>query len=48
MSKIKQEQVTEENPYLGVDALGRGTTNMMEQGVFESAASKKNQLELAT
>lgn len=48
VSKIKQEQVTEENPYLGVDALGRGTTNMMEQGVFESAASKKNQLELAT
>lgn len=26
----------------------KGTTNMYEQGIFESAASKKNQLELAT
>ncbi len=26
----------------------KGTTSMFEQGVFESAASKKNQLELAT
>jgi T-complex protein 1 subunit epsilon len=33
---------------LGVDALGKGTTNMYEQGVFESAQSKRNQLELAT
>jgi T-complex protein 1 subunit epsilon len=48
VSKIKQEQMQESNPYLGVDALGKGTTNMMEQGVFESAASKRNQLELAT
>ena len=48
MSKIKQEQIAESNPFIGVDALGKGTTNMYEQGVFESAASKKNQLELAT
>lgn len=33
---------------MGVDALGKGTTNMMEQGVFESAASKRNQMQLAT
>ena len=33
---------------MGVDALGKGTTNMFEQGVFESAASKRNQLQLAT
>ncbi len=26
----------------------RGTNNMSEQGIFEAAASKKNQLELAT
>ena len=26
----------------------KGTTNMFEQGIFESAASKRNQLELAT
>ena len=25
----------------------KGTTNMFEQGIFESAASKKHQLELA-
>jgi T-complex protein 1 subunit epsilon len=48
VSKIKQEQITEGNPFLGVDALGKGTTNMYEQGVFESAQSKRNQLELAT
>ena len=48
VSKIKQEQITEDNPFIGVDALGKGTTNMYEQGVFESAASKRNQLELAT
>jgi len=48
VSKVKQEQITEDNPFLGIDALGKGTTNMYEQGVFESAASKRNQLELAT
>ena len=48
LSKIKQEQITEENPFIGVDALVKGTTNMMEQGVVESAQSKKNQVELAT
>lgn len=48
VSKIKQEQITEKDPFIGVDALGKGITNMMEQSVLESAASKKNQLELAT
>lgn len=48
VSKIKKEQITEDNPFIGVDALNKGTTNMMEQGVVESAASKKNQLQLAT
>lgn len=48
VSKIKQKQVKKSNPFIGVDALGKGTTNMMEQRVFESAASKRNQLELAT
>ena len=33
---------------MGVDALRQGTTNMYAQGIFESAASKKNQLQLAT
>lgn len=38
----------EENDFIGVDAQKLGTTNMFDQGIFESAASKKNQLELAT
>lgn len=48
VSTIKEEQVREGNPFIGVDALSKGTTNMYEQGIFEAAASKKNQLELAT
>ena len=28
--------------------MNKGTTNMFEQGIFESVLSKKNQLELAT
>lgn len=40
--------MTENNPFIGVDALAKGTTNMMEQGVVEASASKRNQLELAT
>lgn len=48
VSKIKEEQSSEDNPFIGVDANLQGTTNMYAQGIFESAASKKNQLELAT
>lgn len=31
-----------------MDANHQGTMSMMEQGIYESARSKKNQLELAT
>ncbi len=48
ISKVKAEQIQEANPFIGVDAMHKGTSNMYEQGIFESAASKKNQLELAT
>lgn len=48
VSKLKKEQIAESNDFIGVDALHKGTTIMSEQGVFESAASKRNQLELAT
>lgn len=48
VSKVKEEQVNEKNDFIGVDAMHKGTTNMYEQGIFESAASKKNQMELAT
>ena len=37
-----------ENPFVGVDANHQRTTNMSEQGIFESVMSKKQQLELAT
>lgn len=48
VSKLKEEQISEDSPFIGVDANMTGTTNMYEQGIFEAAASKKNQLELAT
>merc|ERR1711957_861084 len=41
-------EVTEGNDFLGVDAMHKGTTNMHQQGIFESMMSKKSQLELAT
>ena len=48
VSKIKKQQVEENCPMIGVDAMSKGTTNMYEQGIFESVASKKQQLQLAT
>lgn len=48
VSKLREEQITTENPFVGVDANFQGTTNMSEQGIFESVMSKKQQLELAT
>jgi T-complex protein 1 subunit epsilon len=48
VSKIREEQVTSDNPFIGVDANHMGTTNMGEQGIYESVMSKKQQLELAT
>ncbi len=48
VSQLREEQIAEANPFIGVDAALKGTTNMYEQGIFESVLSKKNQLELAT
>lgn len=48
VSKLREEQIKEGNPFIGVDANHQGTNNMYEQGIFESVLSKKNQLELAT
>ena len=42
VSSLREEQISEANPFIGVDANNQGTTNMFEQGIFESAASKKN------
>ena len=48
VSKLREEQIKENCPYLGVDANHQGMTNMYEQGIFESVASKKHQFQLAT
>jgi T-complex protein 1 subunit epsilon len=48
VSKLREEQITEANPFISVDANLQGTNNIYEQGIFESVLSKKNQLELAT
>lgn len=48
VSKVREEQINDMNPYIGVDANHQGTMNMVEQGIYESVMSKKQQLELAT
>jgi len=48
VSSLKKKQISEQNPFLGVDCMGTGTNNMFEQGIFESVNSKRNQLQLAT
>lgn len=48
LAMIKKMQKEESNPYIGVDAMGAGTNNMYEQGIFEAVNSKKQQLQLAT
>jgi len=45
-SKSLQQKTKE--PWHGVDCLQKGNTNMFEQNVYESCASKVNQLRLAT
>lgn len=42
VSKVRAAQKEEDTPFIGVDAMHKGTMNMFEQGIFESAASKKN------
>jgi len=48
VQKIKKMQIEDNNPFIGVDAMSKGTYNMYEQGIFESVMSKKQQLQLAT
>lgn len=48
VSQVREEQIREGSAFYGVDANAQGTRNMYEQGIFESAASKRHQLELAT
>lgn len=42
VSQVRESQIREGNSFIGVDANHMGTTNMFEQGIFESAASKKH------
>lgn len=44
VSKLREEQVNEDNPFIGVDANHKGTTNMHAQGIYESVMSKVQQL----
>eukprot|EP00771_Trimastix_marina_P000034 gnl/Trimastix_PCT/1033.p1 GENE.gnl/Trimastix_PCT/1033~~gnl/Trimastix_PCT/1033.p1 ORF type:complete len:545 (+),score=214.62 gnl/Trimastix_PCT/1033:66-1700(+) len=48
LTQIKAAQVRESNPVLGVDCTEKGTSNMREQGVFETLIGKRQQLMLAT
>jgi T-complex protein 1 subunit epsilon len=48
LTAVKSRQVTENNPYLGIDCVDAGTNDMMKQGVFETLIGKKQQLALAT
>jgi len=50
VQNLKKLQQDPQNPcpFIGVDCMSAGTTNMGEQGIYESVASKKQQLQLAT
>ena len=48
VTKIKAEMQADPSKRLGIDALWQGTNDMRELGVFESLASKVQQLQLAT
>jgi len=48
VADLKKKQVSDQNPFIGVDCMSKGTHNMYEQGIFESVMSKKQQLQLAT
>jgi T-complex protein 1 subunit epsilon len=48
VTKIKSEMHADSSKRLGIDALWQGTNDMRELGVFESLASKVQQLQLAT
>ena len=47
-SFTKAQQQKDANPWLGIDCMQKGTNDMWAQNVYETAASKTNQLRLAT
>ena len=48
VSSVKAAQVETKNPYLGVDCMCTGESDMRKQGVFETLIGKQQQLMLAT
>jgi len=48
LTDVKARQVKENNPALGVDCMGRNTSDMKEQKVIETVLAKKQQILLAT
>uniref|UniRef100_A0A7S3N4L4 Uncharacterized protein n=1 Tax=Euplotes harpa TaxID=151035 RepID=A0A7S3N4L4_9SPIT len=48
LSDLKEQQTTSGCPYYGVDAMNTGNNQMLEEGIYESVMSKKEQFQLAT
>jgi len=48
LAKVRKAQLEQDNPFLGVDCLQKGTMDMKEQGVFETLIGKTQQFLLAT
>jgi len=48
LAEIKARQISENNPRLGVDALGKGTNDMKEQKVYDPLVGRQQQMLLAT
>lgn len=48
LTEVKARQVQEKNNLLGVDCMGKGTSDMKEQNILEPLHSKKQQILLAT
>ena len=48
LADVKSRQVTESNPRLGIDCLGKGENDMKTQHVYDPLISKRQQFLLAT
>ena len=48
LAAVRSQQLAENNPYLGVDCMGRSTNDMKVQHVFETLQGKIQQMQLAT
>lgn len=48
MTAVRARQISEGNPFLGIDCLERGTNDMKVQNVIETLLAKRQQINLAT